>query len=310
MTATPKIDLIAHLNDEEWLAEALRVEEEWGGEVSAGYDRSSNFAEFLQHPDRHVRSERRRSLVMSELRSLLKERQLENGLEIARQILDRHLQKPSLEIQERLLNAIEQDITMRKCSSTSTLLSDYDPVSIGVKVQIKQVIQEILSAEDWHNIEFGNKEIKTRTPQERIERVLIWLSRLNRWEIDFANISKQTQIAEKTLFQWQKQESFPNEIELQIIENFGKEQQAEVRNLIGTALQELATYFWNIGKDRATWSQFDEWVAKEIGKGKSEVKILRTHLDRLQSPEIAVAKSLETLRDRTIGNSQTQNTIP
>ena len=304
MTATQnKIDLMACFNDEEWLAEAIRIEEECGGEVSAGYDLSSNFGKFLLHPvsvaspeeNRYVQYERLRSLVMSEMRSLLTEQELEDGWEMARKILDRRLQTPSLDIQERLLNAIEQDIAARECSS--------DRTPNEVKSQIRQVIQEVLSREDWHEIELSTKEIKTHTPQERIEEVLIWLSRLNRWEIDLADIAEKTKIDRENLLQWQKQESCPSETEWQAIEQFGKDKQAEVRKQIDTALQELATHFWGIYKDQATWSQFDGWIAKEINRAKSEIKILRTHLNKLQSPEIAIAKSLEKLSDRTIGNA-------
>ena len=307
MTATPnKIDLMARFNDEEWLAEAIRIEEECGGEVSAGYDLSSNLGTFLLHPDRYVQYERLRSLTVSEMRSLLKERKLENGWERARKILDRRLKNPSLNIQERLLNAIEQDITTRKCSS--------DPTSTEVKSQIRQGILEVLSAEDWQAIESSAREPKTSipqyTPRERTDRVLIWLSRLNRWEIDYTCISKQVGIETENFGQWHKGESFASEAEWQAIEQFGKDKQVEVRKRIDTVLQELATYFWETYKDKATWTQFDEWIAKEIDRAKSEVKVLRTHLNKLESPEIAIAKSLEKLRDRALLEKDKAKEIP
>lgn len=146
MTATKNtINLMALANDEEWLKEAIRIEEECGGEISAGYDLGASLGQFYQNPDRYVPYDRMRSLVMAQLIYFLEERGWKEGFPTGRTLLNRRLQKPSPEIQERLLDAVERDIKARKCSA--------DPTPMAVKLDIRTVILEVLTTEDWQEIE-------------------------------------------------------------------------------------------------------------------------------------------------------------
>ncbi|WP_204103625.1 MULTISPECIES: hypothetical protein [Spirulina sp. CCY15215] len=150
MTATKnKIDLMACFEDEEWLKEAIRVEEECGGEVGAGYDLGAGLGRFLQNPSSYVQYSRLRSLVMRQLGDLIEERgckqEFSTVFSTGKGILERRLQQPAPEIQERLLDAVERDIKARKCSS--------DPTPMAVKLDVRKVVLEVLTPEDWQQIE-------------------------------------------------------------------------------------------------------------------------------------------------------------
>lgn len=143
-----KIDIMALARDPEWLEESLRIEEELeqiGGEISAGYPLGANLGQFYQNGDRYVPMTRLRDLVMAQLNALLVERGWKEGYPTGREILDRRLKNPPLDIQERLLDAVERDIQARKRSS--------DPTPEDVKSDIRTVILEVLTPEDWQQIE-------------------------------------------------------------------------------------------------------------------------------------------------------------
>ncbi|MEM9543238.1 MAG: hypothetical protein AAGA60_27580 [Cyanobacteria bacterium P01_E01_bin.42] len=76
---------------------------------------------------------------------VIEERGLQEAYHIAKTILNRRLQKPSPEVQECLLDAVERDIAARKRSS--------DPTPIAVKLDVRQVVLEVLTSEDWQEIE-------------------------------------------------------------------------------------------------------------------------------------------------------------
>ncbi|MEM9542921.1 MAG: hypothetical protein AAGA60_25940 [Cyanobacteria bacterium P01_E01_bin.42] len=149
MTATPrKVNIMDCFNDPEWLEESLRIEEELeaiGGEISAGYPLGAHLGQFYQNSDRYVPMTRLRDLVMAQLNALLVERGWKEGYATGREILDRRLKNPPLDIQERLLDAVERDIQARKRSS--------DPTPEDVKSDIRTVILEVLTPEDWQQIE-------------------------------------------------------------------------------------------------------------------------------------------------------------
>jgi hypothetical protein len=69
--------------DEEWLREAVRIEEEAGGDISAGPDWGTHLGRVMANPQGHSHLTQLRSLVMQAWKQLVAEWNLGIGAEAA-----------------------------------------------------------------------------------------------------------------------------------------------------------------------------------------------------------------------------------
>lgn len=139
-------ELIAQLQDLEWTLAAAQLEDEVGGEVGAGYVKDHQLGKFLSDPDGFCQHQRLKTLVFHGLRQMLVDCDLGAGLSAAysqaKPLLDERLQQPSIEIQQQLMTILEEDLS-----------SDQDvPLSETALSSLRQVIQSVLSEDDWNAI--------------------------------------------------------------------------------------------------------------------------------------------------------------
>ncbi len=140
------LDIMAQLNDPEWVKAAARLEEEAGCDVSAGALTDHQLGKMLADPAGFYQHQRLRTLVFRELRQLLSECELGIGLQSAqatgKKILIERLQAPPADIQAKLLSIVSED------------LSTPEDVSLSeeAKVLLRQIIQTVLRTEDWETI--------------------------------------------------------------------------------------------------------------------------------------------------------------
>ncbi|MEL7521784.1 MAG: hypothetical protein AAGJ80_09235, partial [Cyanobacteria bacterium J06553_1] len=139
-------ELMAQLQDPEQSLEDARIEDEFGGEVEAGYIKDHQLGKFLADPDGFCQYQRLKKIVFWGLRQLLIDCDLGAGLSAAyasgKQPLDERLQQPAIEIQQQLMALLDEDL-----SSSRDM-----PLSETAQTNLKQVIQTVLSDEDWETI--------------------------------------------------------------------------------------------------------------------------------------------------------------
>lgn len=139
-------DIMAQLNDPEWVKAAAKLEEEAGFDISAGPDLGSGLGRMLSDPAGFYQNQRLRALVFRELRQLLSECELGIGLQSAqatgKRILIERLQAPPADIQAKLLSIVSEDLSTPEDA----------PLSATAKECLHQVIQTVLQPEDWETI--------------------------------------------------------------------------------------------------------------------------------------------------------------
>ena len=139
-------ELMTQMQDPEQSLEDARIEDEFGGEVEAGYIKDHQLGKFLSDPAAFCEHQRLKAIVFWGLRQLLMECDLGAGLSAAyasgKQLLDERLQQPSLDIQQQLMAILDEDL-----SSSRDI-----PLSESAQASLKQVIQTVLSDEDWETI--------------------------------------------------------------------------------------------------------------------------------------------------------------
>jgi len=139
-------ELIAQLQDPEWSLADAQLEDEFGGEISAGYIKDHQLGKFLSDPAAFCENQRLKAIVFCGLRQLLMNCDLGAGLSAAyasgKQLLDERLQQPSIEVQQQLMAILDEDL-----SSSRDV-----PLSESAQASLKQVIQTVLSDEDWETI--------------------------------------------------------------------------------------------------------------------------------------------------------------
>ena len=95
-------ELMTQMQDPEQSLEDARIEDEFGGEVEAGYIKDHQLGKFLSDPAAFCEHQRLKAIVFWGLRQLLMECDLGAGLSAAyasgKQLLDERLQQPSLEV--------------------------------------------------------------------------------------------------------------------------------------------------------------------------------------------------------------------
>ena len=130
--------------NEEWVKAAALAEEEAGCDIQAGYT-GIHLREFMTNPSYFQKMRRMQAIVLTELRELLNQFDLGISIEAAftcgRQIILEKLQQPSVEIQTQLWSVLEaQEALPEKI------------LSPALKAEVKKVLRDILTQEDWQAI--------------------------------------------------------------------------------------------------------------------------------------------------------------
>ena len=135
--------LIAQMQDPQWALTAAQLEEELECDISAGPELDRGLDRMLADPASFYQHQRLKQIVFRGLRQLLEDCDLGAGLPAAqfagKQLLNERLQQPPVEIQQQLMEILAED-----------LLSSQDvPLSETAQATLRQVIQTVLSSEDW-----------------------------------------------------------------------------------------------------------------------------------------------------------------
>lgn len=132
--------------DEEWLIEAVRLEDEADCDIGAGVDWGASLSAFIANPEGYSQLARLRSMVMREFGELLAEWNLGVGTPAAvacgRRLLMERLHAPSPEVQEQLLAVLESDLmNIPKANG-----------SVSTRPRLHMLLRGILTPEDWQLI--------------------------------------------------------------------------------------------------------------------------------------------------------------
>jgi hypothetical protein len=133
--------------DQEWLREAVCIEEEAGGDISAGPDWGTHLGRVMANPQGYSHFAQLLSMVMQAWKQLVTEWDLGIGAEVAEAkgqelILERLLQ-PEPDIQETLLALLEAKLSKPQGEWEMTE---------AVHAQIRGVLGKVLTPEDWRAI--------------------------------------------------------------------------------------------------------------------------------------------------------------
>ena len=139
-------ELIAQMQDPQWSLAAAELEDKLDCDISAGPDLGSSLGRMLADPAGFYQHQRLKTIVFQGLRQLLVDCNLGAGLPdayaIGKSLLDERLQQPSVEIQQQLMAVLRDAL-----SSSQDV-----PLSAAARSSLRQVIQTVLSAEDWDAI--------------------------------------------------------------------------------------------------------------------------------------------------------------
>lgn len=139
-------ELISQMQDSQQSLEDARIEDEVGGDVEAGDIKDHQLGKFLSDPARFCQHQRLKAIVFWGLRELLMDCNLGAGLPAAyangKQLLDERLQQPSVEVQQKLMAILDEDLSS----------SEDVPLSEASQFSLRRVIQTVLSDEDWETI--------------------------------------------------------------------------------------------------------------------------------------------------------------
>ena len=140
------LDIMAQLNDPEWVRAAAKLEEEAGCDISAGALSDHQLGRMMSDTEGFYQHQRLRVLVFRELRQLLAECELGIGLPAAistgKKILVERLRAPSDDIQSQLLSIVSEDLSTPQDV----------PLPDEAKENLRRIIQTVLQAEDWETI--------------------------------------------------------------------------------------------------------------------------------------------------------------
>jgi hypothetical protein len=139
-----KFDWTNFTYDSEWLREAVRIENDCGGEVGAGYG-GLHLGELMANPSGFTSMKRLQSIVARELRDLLTELNLGIGTEAAficgRKIMMERLAEPAIEVQEQLWAVLAEDEATKGTDMPKPL-----------RAEVKHILWQVLTTEDWEAI--------------------------------------------------------------------------------------------------------------------------------------------------------------
>jgi hypothetical protein len=139
-----KFDWTNFTYDSEWLREAVRIEDECGGEVGAGYG-GLHLGEMMTNPSGFTSMKRLQSIVARELRNLLTELNLGIGTEAAficgRKIVMERLAEPAIAVQEQLWAVLAEDEATKGTDTPKPL-----------RAEVKHILSQMMTPEDWETI--------------------------------------------------------------------------------------------------------------------------------------------------------------
>ncbi len=151
--------------DEEWLREAVRLEDEADCDISAGFDWGATLGAVMAHPERYNQLARLRSIVIREFKELLADWNLGVGAEAAlacgRGLLMERLLHPTPEAQEQLLAVLEEDLASPQGDSSSK------PLRAG----LQELLRGVLTREDWELIAASAGNCVREQVIERVQTV-------------------------------------------------------------------------------------------------------------------------------------------
>lgn len=154
--------LIAQMQDPQQALEDARIEDEANGEIGAGTLQGHQLGRALSDPAGFYQHQRLKQIVFRGLRQLLKDCDLGAGLpaaqSVGKQLLNERLQQPAIEIQQQLMAILAEDLSG----------SQDVPLSETAKATLRQVIQTVLSSEDWDAI----LSAATRSLQQHVKAVV------------------------------------------------------------------------------------------------------------------------------------------
>lgn len=138
-------ELMAQMQDPQRALEDARIEDEANCPIGAGIP-DKHLAKFLSDPTGFCEYQHLKRLVFQGLGELLTDCNLGAGLPAAqtagRQLLNERLQQPSIEIQQKLMAILAEELSTPQDV----------PLSLAAQSSLRQVIQTVLSAEDWDAI--------------------------------------------------------------------------------------------------------------------------------------------------------------
>ena len=139
-------NLMNLLLDEEWLREAVRIEEEANCDLGAGYGWGASLGAVMANPREYIHFARLRSIVMREFKELLADWNLGVGTEAAlacgRELLVERLQNPAPEVQEQLLAVLEEELASPQGEERPK------PHRAG----LRELLRRVLTPADWESI--------------------------------------------------------------------------------------------------------------------------------------------------------------
>lgn len=133
--------------DEAWLREAVRIEEEFGGDISAGPDWGTHLGTVMANPQGQSHFAQLRSMVMQAWKQLVTEWDLGVGAAAAaakgQELILKRLHQSEPEIQETLLALLEDKLSKPQGEWEMTQT---------VHEEIRAVFRKVLTPENWKAI--------------------------------------------------------------------------------------------------------------------------------------------------------------
>lgn len=133
--------------DEEWLREAVRIEEESGDDISAGPDWGTHLGTVMANPQGHSHFAQLRSMLRQAWKQLVSEWNLGIGVEAAeakgQELILERLHQPEPDVQETLLSLLEAKLSQPQGEWAMTK---------SAHEEIRGVFRKVLTPQDWKAI--------------------------------------------------------------------------------------------------------------------------------------------------------------
>lgn len=134
--------------DEARWREALRIEEEYGGDIGAGRDWGAQLGVFLQDPMEMESLAQLRDWMLKEFRLMLIEWDLGIAADamraIVRPLLIQRFRQPSIALQDQLWHLFEQARAVRTDVSDAVAAAAHQAC-----IEIRRIMVQSLTEEDW-----------------------------------------------------------------------------------------------------------------------------------------------------------------
>jgi hypothetical protein len=146
--ATPIREPLNLFQDEAQWREAIRIEEEYGGDIGAGRDWGAQLGAFLQDPAGMESLAQLRDWMLKEFRLMLIEWDLGVTVDainaIARPLLIQRFRQPSIALQDQLWHLFEQARVVRTDASDAAAAAAHQAC-----IEVRRIMVQTLTEEDW-----------------------------------------------------------------------------------------------------------------------------------------------------------------